>query len=35
MNIWPGVVLVLGILAVGTAFTLYALWSDRRARYKG
>ena len=34
MNIWPGVVLLLGILIAGTAFVLYALWSDRRARRK-
>jgi hypothetical protein len=30
MNIWPGVVLVVGILAIGTVFALYALFSDRR-----
>lgn len=35
MNIWPGVVLLLGILVIGTAFAVYALWSDRRARRKG
>ena len=34
MNIWPGIVLLLGVLAIGTAFVLYALWSDRRARRK-
>ncbi len=33
MNIWPGIVLLLGVLAFGTAFTLYALWSDHRARH--
>lgn len=30
MNIWPGVALLLGILLFGSAFSLYALWSDRR-----
>lgn len=34
MNIWPGVVLLLGILVAGLAFVAYALWSDRRARHK-
>jgi len=35
MNIWPGVTLLLSVLAIGAAFVLYALWSDRRARRRG
>ena len=27
MNIWPGAALLLGILAIGAAFVIYALWS--------
>lgn len=34
MDILPGVVLILGIVVGGLAFTAYALWSDRRAHRK-